>query len=102
MPKDAIAGCCLTVASSPNQVPLQRSVVNKQNARGTSWAVIRESTVLSKQEGKARLHTHTFLAPSLLAWESSVFYHFPTRLSLRSRWQPSGMWRLLFCLQALK
>ncbi|GFO40530.1 hypothetical protein PoB_006703500 [Plakobranchus ocellatus] len=43
----AYRGC-----SSPNQVPLQRSVINKQKARGTSWAVIKESSVLSYTSDK--------------------------------------------------
>ncbi|GFN88748.1 hypothetical protein PoB_001525400 [Plakobranchus ocellatus] len=44
--------------SSLNQVPLQRPVMNKEKARGTSWAMIRQSIVLSyssdKKAGDAR------------------------------------------------
>ncbi|GFN91828.1 hypothetical protein PoB_001833400 [Plakobranchus ocellatus] len=44
--------------SSPNQVSFQRPVINKEKARGTSWAVIRVSIVLSyssdNKEGDAR------------------------------------------------
>ncbi|GFN93890.1 hypothetical protein PoB_002039600 [Plakobranchus ocellatus] len=32
--------------SSTNQIPLQRPVINKQKARDTSWAGIKESTVV--------------------------------------------------------
>ncbi|GFN79653.1 hypothetical protein PoB_000615900 [Plakobranchus ocellatus] len=38
--------------SSPNQVPLQRPVINKQKARGTSWAVFKKSIVLSYSSHK--------------------------------------------------
>ncbi|GFO19532.1 hypothetical protein PoB_004603700 [Plakobranchus ocellatus] len=47
--------------SSPNEVPLQlqRPVINKQKVRGTSWAVIKESTVLSCSSDKRVAHART-------------------------------------------
>ncbi|GFO17331.1 hypothetical protein PoB_004383600 [Plakobranchus ocellatus] len=50
--------------SSPNQGPLQRSLINKQKARGTSWVVVKESTVLSYSSDKKAGHALT-LVPSL-------------------------------------
>ncbi|GFO43936.1 hypothetical protein PoB_007044100 [Plakobranchus ocellatus] len=47
MPKDAAAGLLAYRSYSlSNLGPLQRRVINRQKAKGTRWAVIRESTVL--------------------------------------------------------
>ncbi|GFO26519.1 hypothetical protein PoB_005302400 [Plakobranchus ocellatus] len=54
--------------SSPNQVLLQRPIINKQKARGTSWAVNKESTVLSYSSDKKTGHARRpILAPSSLS-----------------------------------
>ncbi|GFN91118.1 hypothetical protein PoB_001762400 [Plakobranchus ocellatus] len=45
--------------SSPNQVPLQRPVLNTPKARETSWAVIKERTVLYYSSGKRAGHART-------------------------------------------
>ncbi|GFO25547.1 hypothetical protein PoB_005205200 [Plakobranchus ocellatus] len=45
--------------SSPNQVPLQRPVINKKKPRGTSWAVIKESIVLPYSSDKKAGHACT-------------------------------------------
>ncbi|GFO07502.1 hypothetical protein PoB_003400700 [Plakobranchus ocellatus] len=45
--------------SSPNQLPLQRLVIYKQKARGTSWVMIKESIVLSYSSGKKAGHAST-------------------------------------------
>ncbi|GFN87074.1 hypothetical protein PoB_001358000, partial [Plakobranchus ocellatus] len=58
--------------TSPNQVPLQRPVSNKEKARGASWAVIKESTVLHqtrRQDTPAHPYFR-FLASSSLSEES--------------------------------
>ncbi|GFN83733.1 innexin [Plakobranchus ocellatus] len=59
--------------SSPYQVHLQRPVIDKKKARGTSWAVINEtlSCLFISEEGRAGPHIHTcFLAPSSVPGES--------------------------------
>ncbi|GFN92891.1 hypothetical protein PoB_001939700 [Plakobranchus ocellatus] len=48
-----------SICSSPNQVPLHRSVMNEQKARGTSWAMIKESTVLSNSSDEKAGHART-------------------------------------------
>ncbi|GFO01096.1 hypothetical protein PoB_002760100 [Plakobranchus ocellatus] len=57
--------------SSPNQAPLQQPVIDKGKARGTSWAVIKESMVLfyslDKKTGHARTPYLRFLASSSLS-----------------------------------
>ncbi|GFN82056.1 reverse transcriptase [Plakobranchus ocellatus] len=47
--------------SSPNR--LQRPVINKQKASGTSWTVIKESTVLAYSSYKRAGHAHILLLP---------------------------------------
>ncbi|GFO09047.1 hypothetical protein PoB_003555200 [Plakobranchus ocellatus] len=57
MPKDTAISCWLAVVvARPTQGPLQRPVIKKQKARGTSWAVIKENTVLSYSSGKKTGH----------------------------------------------
>ncbi|GFO19899.1 hypothetical protein PoB_004640400 [Plakobranchus ocellatus] len=94
--------------SSPNQVPLQQPVINKQKARGTSWAVIKESTFLSYSSDKKVGHACTpiLLLPKphrLCPWESPWLNHLRLVFCCAVSCKPSGIiWRLLFCLQALK
>ncbi|GFO46820.1 hypothetical protein PoB_007332500 [Plakobranchus ocellatus] len=59
------------VVRPPKLLYLQRSVINKQKGRSTSWAVIKESTVLSgKKAGHARIPSLPKQAPSSLPGES--------------------------------
>ncbi|GFN95706.1 hypothetical protein PoB_002221200 [Plakobranchus ocellatus] len=55
--------------SSPNQVPIQRPVMNKEKARGTNWALIRESIVLSYSSDNKAGHSSLSRTIVPVRWE---------------------------------
>ncbi|GFN80366.1 hypothetical protein PoB_000687200 [Plakobranchus ocellatus] len=58
MPKDMAAGCCLIVVVARSTKSFA-ATCSKQKARGTSWAVIKESTVLTYSSDKKAGHART-------------------------------------------
>ncbi|GFN96117.1 serine/threonine-protein kinase ctr1 [Plakobranchus ocellatus] len=86
---------------------LRKLLGPEEKARGMDWTMIRESTVLSYSSDKTAGHPCTpilSLSPSTVPVRGNPrdVITVLAQLSLRSQRQPSRIWKLLFCLQALK